>query len=307
MEQQKTRVELLDDLVVTGAITQQQADAIDTAPVWSFSMRELLSYLASIIIAVGVVRILAVAFEDASEAAISASLYVLSVVTGITSWKLASGSVIRRRFAEVLELSSLGSFIGASAIVLGELEIHDPIIGVVCSSIAVLWGAYRCRDAVFAGTVALVAGIPALGGSLGAWTDTDNTWVISGFALLPGIILLILGTQSIGVPVLARAVGSLFYLIGTMPLGAELSYGKFIPIVMGALLFAAGSVLLAPEMLLAGTVLIVAGIVMTVVRWVSNDIAQGLVIIATGLAVLAVLSVQMKRAISRPKTGIPVA
>lgn len=307
MEQQKTRTELLNDLVAVGKISEQQANDIETAPVWSFSMRELLSYLAAIIIAVGVIRILVVAFDDASEAAISASLYALSVVTGIAAWKLSSGSVVRQRFAEVLELGSLGSFIGATAIVLVQLEIHDPIVGVVCSSLAIVWGAYRCRDAVFAGTVAVVAGIPALGGSLGAWTDTDNTWVIAAFTVIPGVILLILGTQSIGVPVLARAVGSLFYLFGTMPLGAELSYGKFIPILMGAALFAAGSILLAPEMLLAGTVLIVAGVVMTVVRWVSNDIAQGLVIIATGLAVLAVLSVQMKRAISRPRTEIPVA
>jgi hypothetical protein len=68
-----------------------------------------------------------------------------------------------------------------------------------------------------------------------------------------------------------------------------------------------GSKLLAPEMLIAGTFLIVAGIVMSVVRWVSNDLAQGLVIIATGLAMLGVLSVQMKRAVSQSKTGIPTA
>jgi hypothetical protein len=77
--------------------------------------------------------------------------------------------------------------------------------------------------------------------------------------------------------------------------------------VLGAVLFAAGSKLLAPEMLIAGAFLIVAGIVMSVVRWINNDLAQGLVIIATGLAMLGVLSVQMKRAVSRPKTGIPTA
>jgi hypothetical protein len=130
---------------------------------------------------------------------------------------------------------------------------------------------------------------------------------MSGFTLIPGIILLILGTRAIGVPILARVYGSLFYVIGTMPLGADLSNGKFIPIVMGAALFAVGSIMLAPEMLIAGAFLIVAGIVMSVVRWINNDLAQGLVIIATGLAMLGVLSAQMKRAVSRPKTGIPTA
>lgn len=306
MEQMKTRHELLEDLVAQGVLSRETSQSIELAPKWSVSIRELISYLASIIIAVGVVRILAIAFEDASEGAISAALYVVSVGTGIASWKLSAGSTIRQRFAEVLELGSLGSFVGATAIVLNQVdELKSPWIGVILSAIATLWGVYRCWNTNFAGTAAVVIGIPALGGSIGAVTDSDATWAMSAFTLIPGIVLLFLGTRAIGAPLLARAGGALFYVIGTMPLGADLSYGKFIPIVLGAVLFGVGSLFLAPEMLIAGAFLIVAGIVMSVVRWVNNDLAQGLVIIATGLAMLGVLSVQMKRAVSRPKTGTP--
>ena len=308
MEQNKTRREMLEDLVTQGVLTDSTAKEIEHAPKWSFSIRELVSYLASIIIAVGVVRILAVAFEDASEGAISAALYVVALGTGVASWKLSSGSTIRKRFSEVLELGSLGSFVGASAIVLNQVEDLDgPWVGVVLSVIPALWGVYRCWKTIFAGTVAVVIGIPALGASLGAATNSDAPWVMSGFTLIPGIILLILGTQAIGVPILARIYGALFYVIGTMPLGNDFSNGKFVPIVLGAVLFAAGSRLLAPEMLIAGAFLIVAGIVMSVVRWVNNDLAQGLVIIATGVAMLGVLSLQMKKVVSQPKTGIPTA
>ena len=116
-----------------------------------------------------------------------------------------------------------------------------------------------------------------------------------------------LGLQRIGAAVLARVAGSLFYVTGTMPLGADLSYGKPIPIVLGAAIFALGSWQLAPEMLVAGAFLIVAGVVMSTVRWVSNDIAQGAVIVATGLAMLGVLSWQVRRAVSRPAIGTPAA
>ena len=308
MEQNKTRREMLEDLVTQGVLTESAAKNIEHAPKWSFSIRELISYLASIIIAVGVVRILAIAFEDASEGVISAALYVVSVVTGIASWKLSSGSTIRKRFSEVLELGSLGSFVGATAIVLNQVEDLDgPWVGVALSAIPALWGVYRCWNTVFAGTVAVVIGIPAFGASLGAVTDSDTPWVMSGFTLIPGIILLILGTRAIGVPILARIYGALFYVIGTMPLGNDFSNGKFVPIVLGAALFAAGSMMLAPEMLIAGAFLIVAGIVMSVVRWINNDLAQGLVIIATGVAMLGVLSLQMKKVVSQPKTGIPTA
>jgi hypothetical protein len=308
MDQNKTRREMLEDLVTRGVLTESAAQDIEHAPKWSFSARELVSYLAAIIIAVGVIRILALAFQDASKGVISASLYVVSVGTGVASWKLSSGSTVRKRFAEVLELGSLGSFVGATAIVLTQVENLDgPWVGVVLSSIAALWGVYRCWNTVFSGTVALVVGIPALGGSLGTVTNTDSPWVTSVFTLVPGIILLWMGTRKIGVPILARFLGSLFYVIGTMPLGNDFSQGKFVPIIFGVALFVVGSKLLAPEMLIAGTFLIVAGIVMSVVRWVSNDLAQGLVIIATGLAMLGVLSVQMKRAVSQSKTGIPTA
>lgn len=305
MEQRKTRGEMLDDLVAGGAITADHADAIDTAPVWSFSIKELVSYLASLIIAVGVVRILAVAFEDASETAISIALYVLSVALGVAAWKTSSGSIVRRRFSEVLEMGSLGSFVGASAVALSQTSIDGGWIGVMLSSVAILWGGLRCTRTMFVGTAALVVGVPALGGSLGSLTDSDSAWVMSLFNLVPGVVLLWLSMQRIGANLLASAAGSLFYVIGTIPLGADFSYGKPVPIVLGAALFALGSWRLAPEMLVAGSILVVVGVVMTVVRWVSNDIAQGLVIIATGLAVLGVLSWQMRRAVNRPKVTRP--
>jgi hypothetical protein len=79
MVQNKTRREMLEDLVTQGVLTKSAANDIEHAPKWSFSIRELVSYLASVIIAVGVIRILALAFQDASEGVISAALYVLSV------------------------------------------------------------------------------------------------------------------------------------------------------------------------------------------------------------------------------------
>jgi hypothetical protein len=54
MEQDRTQRQLLDDLVTHGVITADQADNISYAPRWSFSVRELVTYLASLIIAVGV-------------------------------------------------------------------------------------------------------------------------------------------------------------------------------------------------------------------------------------------------------------
>ncbi len=299
MEQRKSQNEVLDDLVAQGTITELQASEIADAPQWSFSVRELVTYLAALIIAVGVIRILAIAFEDASENVIVISLYVVSALTGIASWKLSASQGIRRRFGEVLELGSLGSALGATGVLLSHTELRGETIALILMTISAAWGVFRCRDAQFAGTAAMCVGVNGIAISLGALIDSDRAWAAGGLMLLSGSFLIYMGTTKIGVPYFARAVGALFVVIGSITLGTDVANGRVIPIVAGIALFAIGATLLMPELLIAGAFCIVTGIVMTVNRWIHNDMAQGLVIIATGILMLIVLSAQMKRLSSR--------
>ena len=299
MEQRKSQNEVLDDLVAQGTITELQASEIADAPQWSFSVRELVTYLAALIIAVGVIRILAIAFEDASENVIVISLYVVSALTGIASWKLSDSQGIRRRFGEVLELGSLGSALGATGVLLSHTELRGETIALILMTISAAWGVFRCRDAQFAGTAAMCVGVNGIAISLGALIDSDRAWAAGGLMLLSGSFLIYMGTTKIGVPYFARAVGALFVVIGSITLGTDVANGRVIPIVAGIALFAIGATLLMPELLIAGAFCIVTGIVMTVNRWIHNDMAQGLVIIATGILMLIVLSAQMKRLSSR--------
>lgn len=299
MEQRKSQNEVLDDLVAQGTITELQASEIADAPQWSFSVRELVTYLAALIIAVGVIRILAIAFEDASENVIVISLYVVSALTGIASWRLSASQGIRRRFGEVLELGSLGSALGATGVLLSHTELRGETIALILMTISAAWGIFRCRDAQFAGTAAMCVGVNGIAISLGALIDSDRAWAAGGLMLLSGSFLIYMGTTKIGVPYFARAVGALFVVIGSITLGTDVANGRVIPIVAGIALFAIGATLLMPELLIAGAFCIVTGIVMTVNRWIHNDMAQGLVIIATGVLMLIVLSAQMKRLSSR--------
>ena len=299
MEQRKSQNEVLDDLVAQGTITELQASEIADAPQWSFSVRELVTYLAALIIAVGVIRILAIAFEDASENVIVISLYVVSALTGIASSRLSASQGIRRRFGEVLELGSLGSALGATGVLLSHTELRGETIALILMTISAAWGIFRCRDAQFAGTAAMCVGVNGIAISLGALVDADRAWAAGGLMLLSGSFLIYMGTTKIGVPYFARAVGALFVVIGSITLGTDVANGRVIPIVAGIALFVIGATLLMPELLIAGAFCIVTGIVMTVNRWIHNDMAQGLVIIATGVLMLIVLSAQMKRLSSR--------
>jgi hypothetical protein len=307
MEQNKTQRELLDGLVGSGVINESQAQDILSAPRWSFSVRELVSYLGAMIIAAGVVRLLAYALKDASVGTIAIALYVLSVVLGFASWKLSSGSEVKRRLAEVFELGALGAAAGGTGIVLDQADMRGEWIGLLLTGAIAVWGLARCRTARFAGTVALSVGTVGVAISLSAVIDVENQFLNGGLLLAAGVILVGAGLTHIGSQQLARAVGSLFIIIGSMTIGSAEDWSRPASILTGAALFAAGTMLLAPEMLVAGAFCVVAGVVMTVMEWVDNEMAQGLVIIATGLVVLGALSVQMRRAVNRPAPGARVA
>ena len=307
MDQRKSRDEVLDDFVAQGVITEQQATEISEAPQWSFSARELLTYLAAIIIAVGVIRILAIAFQDASEGIIVTALYLVAIAAGFSSWKLLSGSDIRDRVAEVLELAALGCAAGASAVLLSNTELRGEVIGLMLTSAGLLWGLYRCRTTRFAGTVALCAGANGVALSLGALIDSDRARPAGVLMVLSGLFLVFAGTQKIGAQYFARAVGSLFVVIGSITLSSDFSNGRVIPIATGIVLFAAGTKFLAPEMLIAGAFCIVIGIVMSVNQWVDNEMAQGLVIIGAGVVMLVVLTAQMKRISNQQVPGAQAA
>ena len=95
-------------------------------------------------------------------------------------------------------------------------------------------------------------------------------------------------------------------IIGSMTLGTDLGgAGLFIPLAVGIVMFAAGSTLLTPEMLLAGAFCVVAGVVLPTNEWIENDLARGLVVVATGLVVLVAVGAQLRRKVSRPAPGVP--
>ena len=303
----RTQRELLEDLVRQGALTSSQADDISDAPRWSFSIRELVTYLASLIIAAGVIRLLALAFKDASVGVIATALYVVAALAAVASWKLSTGSEIRQRFAEVLELGALGAAAGATGIVLDQADMKGEWIGVILTSTGAVWGAIRCMQSRFAGTVSFAVGTVGFSIALGAVIDSDSQILGGVLILVGGAVVIAVAMLDIGSQQLARAIGSLFVIIGSMNVGSAEDWLRPTPIAAGAVLFALGAMLLAPEMLVAGAFCVVAGIVMTTVEWIDNEMAQGLVIIATGLLVLGALTIQMKRAVNRPMPGARVA
>ncbi|CAB4610932.1 unannotated protein [freshwater metagenome] len=307
MDQRKSQNDLLDDLVSGGAITEEQAAAIARAPRWSLSVRELFSYLAAIVISVGVLQIVGVALSDASQSAVAAVLYVAAIASYLIRSKIPMTTVIRERLIEVLEMVSVASASVATGLLLDMANLRSEWSVSIISAVVICWSLFRLQKTQFAATLLLSAAVPAFVVSLSAGINTRGQ-VLLGLAMaLSGAGLIYVGMRDIGAAFVPRAAGSAYVVIGSIILSRIDGIGTFVPLVFGAVLFIVGSQKLETELLMAGTVGVVVGIVMCVARWVHSNFLQGIVVTACGVLMLLALSAQVRRAANRPKLDVPAA
>lgn len=306
MKQRVSLSETLNNHVSSGVLTEEQALHILHAPRWSYTPRELLSYLAALIITVGVIRTVAAALVDVSKTAIAALLYLLAFVTGVVSVRLRGKSDIQSRVSEILEIATTLSAAIATGIVCNVADLEMKWSVAAIALVAIGWGLFRSNKSEIVGAILISAGVPTFIVSFAAGLDENNGRLLGLLMVVGGSLLIFQGTRVMGFAFAPRAAGSLYVLIGAMTLGSDFGgAGRAIPLVIGAVLFGVGIQRLAPEMLLAGAFCVLAGLLSIVFETIDNDIAQGLAIVASGLVVLAVLGAQMKRAVSQSKTETP--
>jgi hypothetical protein len=307
MAQRKSQNELLDDLVSRGAITEEKATEIAHAPRWSLSVRELFSYLAAIVISVGVLQIVGVALSDASQSAVAAVLYVAAIAAYFVRSKIPMTTVIRERLTEVLEMVSVASASVATGLLLDMANLRSEWSVSIISAVVICWSLYRLKKTQFAATLLLTTAVPAFVVSLSSGINSRGQLLLGLAMAVAGAGLTYIGMRPIGLALVPRAAGSAYVVIGSFILTRVDGIGTFIPLAFGVVLFVVGSQKLEIELLLAGTVGVVAGIVMCVARWVHNDFLQGIVITACGVLMLLALSAQVRRAANRPKPDVPAA
>ncbi|MFM9083440.1 MAG: hypothetical protein ACKOQ7_06095, partial [Actinomycetota bacterium] len=118
MTERETRRNVLDRYVASGRLTAGEAEEIRFAPEWSFTVRELFSYLAGIFMLSGVIRIIALAFKDASQEVIGSVIVMVGVLLAGVAWKLPRRSDAWSRLAEVVEVASLVALGGGTGVLL---------------------------------------------------------------------------------------------------------------------------------------------------------------------------------------------
>jgi hypothetical protein len=311
MDQRKSQDEVLKQFVSDGHLTSEQADEIAQAPILAFSARELVSYLAAILITIGVGFMVAGLVVNVPQAGIAALLYVVAAVLGYFSRKLSTATREKQRLGDVLEVASVLAIAVASGLLLDMTDMRSEWYACILAIAAGAWGAVRASRSQFSGAVMATISVPIAVMSSTSMMNLngDNDRLVVGLMLLAGGAgLIYMGMRNIGFAFLPRAFGSLLIVIASITLAGVFSnaFGGLIPIAIGTAMFALGSRERAPEDLVAGALGIIVGLIMTVVYWLPGNLLQGLAIIGCGVVPLLVLRKQLARA-NQLKPGAPTA
>ena len=311
MEQRKSQNEILTQLVSDGHLTPDQADGIAKAPKLAVTARELVSYLAAILITIGAVFMVSGLIVDVPQAGIAALLYVVAAVVGYFSHKLITAKNEKQRAGEVLEITAVLAVAVASGILFDMTSMRSELYACLLAIAVGTWGAVRTSRSQFSGSVLLTASVPVAimaSTSMMNLNGDSNSIVIGLMLIAGGVGLVYVGMRQIGFVFLPRSVGSLLIVIGSITLATGLASGIrwLIPLGVGTALFALGTRERSPENLIAGALGIIVGVIMAVVYWLPGNILQGLAIISCGVALLLVLRTQLARA-SQPGPGVPTA
>jgi hypothetical protein len=311
MEQRKSQDEVLKRFVSDGHLTSEQADEIAHAPTLAVTARELVSYLAAILITIGGGFMVAGLIVNVPQAGIAVLLYVVAVVVGYFSRKLSSATKEKQRLGDVLEIAGVLAAVVASGILLDMTSMRSEFYVCALSIAAGAWGTVRASRSQFSGSVLMTASAPVVimsSTSMMSLNGDSNSIVISLMLQAAGLGLIYMGMRHIGFGLLPRSVGSLLIVIGSITFVGVFpsGFGGLIPLGAGAALFVVGSRERSPENLLAGAFGIIVGVIMTVVHWLPGPILQGLSIIGSGVALLLVLRKQLTRA-NQLEPGVPTA
>lgn len=292
---------VLADLVDRGRLSAEEADSVSSAPRFILPVREIVSYLAGLIILVGVIRLVAAVMEDASEIAIAAVLYIVALITGVLSWRLHRRVGAWGRFAEVLELAAIGSGGLAVGLTLIDLDVRGEWSAIVPAALAATWGIIRIRSSQFVSALSLPLSMMVLAGqvaSLVNWYEELSSIPI----MIGGAVLIGLGLTRMRLAFIVRGVGAFAILTSSVALSAERDGldGLLPGLLVGIAIFALGSIRMWVDLILPGGVLIVLAVSIFIFRHIDNDVLEGVLVVLVGLVVLAATAVVMRR--SRKKS-----
>ncbi len=292
----RTQREVIEHMVTTHRLTDTEADEILGAPRFKIQWRELLSYIAVLVIGVGLIRVVVALFEEASETIIASSLLAASAVFGVVAFQLWRHDGWRRRAGEFCEIVSLGALIAGGAMFLVEADVDGAIIAVSAGSLGVVWSLLRIRFTEFSSALIVIPSTMAVCGGIVEWANLDFGIGAIPF-LIGGSLLIGLGQGDYGASILIRIAGVVTVFSSVPQWLDEYSGldGLAPALGIGALLLWTGMQWNRIEQIIGGSAVTVIAIVVYLTNNIDNDLLQGVAIVAVGVAGLVFTALMVRQ------------
>ncbi len=278
---------LIAEFEAAGKLTASEAQEIRDAPRMVLPFSDVASYLGGSVVFVGLVWIVIALMQDVSQAGIDTALFIASFATAFLSFKLMKKGGRLNTLGESIAAVSTMTFAFAIGLLLDILNVHDDLILLIVSTVALAIGIGLSSRTTFIGTIITVCATQPFMAAIISTCIPDTPITPLLFAG-SGSVLIWFSLRNIGLRFVARGAGAASILIAAIAYSTwdNNTWQPIIGFAIVGLLFIFGAKRMHLEVVAAGGlgVTIITGILAG--QLFDSPLLQGISVIGVGAIIV---------------------
>ena len=211
----KSVASLIAEFEAAGKLTASEAQEFRDAPRMVLPFSDVASYLGGSVVLVGLVWIVIALMQDASQAGIDTALFIASFATAFLSFKLMKKGGRLNTLGESIAAVSTMTFAFAIGLLLDILNVHDDLILLIVSTVALAIGIGLSSRTTFIGTIITVCATQPFMAAIISTCIPDTPITPLLFAG-SGSVLIWFSLRNIGLRIIARGAGAVSIVIASI-------------------------------------------------------------------------------------------
>ena len=211
----KSVASLIAEFEAAGKLTASEAQEFRDAPRMVLPFSDVASYLGGSVVFVGLVWIVIALMQDASQAGIDTALFIASFATAFLSFKLMKKGGRLNTLGESIAAVSTMTFAFAIGLLLDILNVHEDLILLIVSTVALAIGIGLSSRTTFIGTIITVCATQPFMAAIISTCIPDTPITPLLFAG-SGSVLIWFSLRNIGLRIIARGAGAVSIVIASI-------------------------------------------------------------------------------------------
>ena len=206
---------LIAEFEAAGKLTASEAQEFRDAPRMVLPFSDVASYLGGSVVFVGLVWIVIALMQDVSQAGIDTALFIASFATAFLSFKLMKKGGRLNTLGESIAAVSTMTFAFAIGLLLDILNVHEDLILLIVSTVALAIGIGLSSRTTFIGTIITVCATQPFMAAIISTCIPDTPITPLLFAG-SGSVLIWFSLRNIGLRIIARGAGAVSIVIASI-------------------------------------------------------------------------------------------